>query len=66
MEIDSKKIKIYLAESRMTQATLAKITGIASQNISAIISKGRCSTVTAGKLADGLGVHVSEIMREVC
>lgn len=65
MEIDSKKIKIYLAESRMTQATLAKITGIARQNISAIISKGRCSTVTAGKLADGLGVHVSEIMREV-
>ena len=66
MEINSFKIKILLAERGMTQSDLAKCCGIARQNICAILSKGKCLPLTAGKIAAGLGVHVSEIVKEVC
>lgn len=64
MEINSFKIKILLAERGMTQAKLAELCGVARQNICAILSKGKCNPITAGKIAAGLGVHVSEILKE--
>lgn len=63
MEIDTLKIKILLAERRMTQADLAKKCGIARQNICCVLAKGRCSPITAGKIATGLDVRVSEILK---
>lgn len=66
MEINSLKIKILLAERGMTQAKLAQSCGVARQNICAILAKGKCNPVTAGKIAAGLGVHVSEIIEEGC
>lgn len=64
MNIDSHKIKIVLAELGLSQAKLAEGMGIARQNLSAILAKGRCTTVTAGKIAKCLGVPVSQIVRE--
>lgn len=63
MKIDSYKVKVILANKGMTQAVLAEKCGVARQNISNILSKGRCSPVTAGKNANGLGVSVSEITK---
>ena len=65
MKINSFKIKIILAERGMTQAKLAQLCGVARQNICAILAKGKCNPVTAGKIAAGLGIHVSEILEEV-
>lgn len=64
MDIDSYKIRVILAETGISQAELAVKCGVARQNISTILAKGRCSPRTAGKLAAGLGVHVREIARE--
>jgi DNA-binding XRE family transcriptional regulator len=64
MKINSSRIKIYLAERKITQSKLAELCGLSRQNISTILAKGRCNPVTAGKIADGLGVHVSEIIKE--
>lgn len=64
MKIDVYKIKLLLADLGMTQAKLAEKCGIARQNISSVLAKGRCSPVTAGKIASGLGVYVSEIAKE--
>ena len=64
MRIDSYKVKLILAELGMTQARLAEKCGVARQNISNILSKGKCSPKTAGKIAAGLGVHVSKIAKE--
>lgn len=63
MQISAYKIQLILADVGMTQAKLAEKSGIARQNISNILQKGRCNPVTAGKIASGLGVHVSEITR---
>lgn len=65
MKIRRDKINILLAEQGMTKAELAAITGVSRQNISTIINRGTCEPRTAGKLADGLGVPVSEIIEEV-
>lgn len=65
MKINAKTIKVMLAEKRMTQAQLARVSGVARQNLSLILKKGRCSPITAGKLAAGLGVAVEDILEEV-
>jgi DNA-binding XRE family transcriptional regulator len=64
MKIDKQKILLLLAQRGLTKAALAELAGIARQNISAILERGTCNTVTAGKLAKGLGVPVAEIVKE--
>lgn len=66
MEIDVTKIRIILAQYGITQSELAKRSGISRQNISVILSKGRCRNESAGKIARGLGVHVCEILKGEC
>lgn len=62
MKIDSLRVRLILAECRMTQKELSKRCGISRQNISSILRKGRCSPITAGKIAAGLGVPVHDII----
>lgn len=62
MNISANRIEAILAERRMTKATLAKICGISRQNISTIVRRGTCEPKTAGKLADGLGVPLADIL----
>lgn len=64
MELDTFKIKIMLAERGWSQTKLAEMCGVTRQNISIMLSRGTCYTFTAGKIAAGLGVHVSEIIKD--
>ncbi len=62
MKISANRIETILAERRMTKADLANGCGVSRQNISTIIRRGTCEPKTAGKLAAGLGVAVSDII----
>lgn len=64
MNISTRRIEEILAERDMTKADLSAVCGISRQNVSTIIRRGTCEPRTAGKLAKGLGVPVSEIIRE--
>lgn len=64
MKIDVTKIHIYLAEKDMNQSAFAEKCGISRQNLSSIIQRGTCTAKTAGKLATGLDIHVSELIKE--
>lgn len=64
MKIDVSKIKMFLAERGLTRAAYAELCGISRQNISTILTRGTCEPRTAGKLAKGLGVPVSTIIKE--
>lgn len=64
MKINAHKIKLILAECEMTRADLAEKCGISRQSISTILTRGTCELKTAGKLAKGLGVPLSEIVVE--
>ena len=62
MQIDTQKIMLILAEKGLTKKAFAERSGVSRQNISTILCRGTCEPVTAGKLATGLGVSVSEFM----
>lgn len=64
MYIDSHKVRIFLAERGMSQAELAERCGIARQNVSAILARGRCTPRSIGKIAVALNVSVSAIVKE--
>ena len=62
MNINVAKIEIILAERGMTQKDLSDACGTSRQNINAVLRRGTCEPKTAGKLASGLGVHVTDIL----
>lgn len=62
MRINNERIEAILAEQGITKAVLADRSGISRQNISIITRRGTCEPRTAGKLAAGLCVPVSEII----
>ena len=64
MNISTCKIETMLAERGMTQKNLAVACGMTRQNVSTILRRGTCEPQTAGKLAIGLGVPVSEIIKK--
>lgn len=64
MKINTRKILFIIAEQGLTKAELAERCGIARQYISTIMGRGTCEPATAGKLANGLGVPVAEIVKE--
>ena len=64
MKLNVNKIKLVLAEKGMLLQELAAQSGISRQSVSAVMARGTCSIVTAGKLAEGLGLSVTEIVRE--
>ena len=64
MTINAMRIETLLAERGMTKAGLAENCGISRQNVSTIIRRGTCEPKTAGKLAAGLGVPVTDIIEE--
>lgn len=64
MKINAHKIKLILAEMEMTRSDLAAKCGISRQNISTILTRGTCAPKTAGRLAKGLGVPLTEIVEE--
>ncbi|MBD5130471.1 MAG: helix-turn-helix transcriptional regulator [Ruminococcaceae bacterium] len=64
MTINTTKIDLLKAELRLTNIALAERSGISRQSISTILQRGTCSPINAGKLAAGLGVPVSEIIKK--
>ena len=64
MNLDRRKIEMFLAENGLSKTEFAKRCNISRQNVSTILRRGSCEPITAGKLARGLGVPVSEIIAE--
>ena len=64
MTINTQRLEVMLAERGLTKAALAASCGISRQNVSTIIRRGTCEPRTAGKLAAGLGVPVTDIIKK--
>ncbi len=62
VKLNVQKISCLMADQKLSAMKLAERSGLSQPNISIILGRGRCRPVTAGKLATGLGVPVSEIM----
>ena len=66
MKISKQAVLYLLAERRETMKSLAENIGMKPQNLSLVLNRGSCNPITAAKIAAGLGVHVSEIIKEGC
>lgn len=64
MTINATRIETLLAEKGLTKKALAGCCGISAQNVSTVIRRGTCEPKTAGKLAAGLGVPVTDIIEK--
>lgn len=62
MKISATKIELLMAKKKISVSELAERSGMARQNVSVVKNRGTCMPKTAQKLADGLGVDVTEIM----
>ena len=62
MKINTHKINVLLAKKGLTQTALAELSGMTRQNVCAILNRGTCYPVSAGKIARALGVDVEELL----
>lgn len=62
MRIDRIKLVTELAKRDMTQKRLAELSGVSRQTITYIRGGKSCSDEVGQKIADALGVDVTEIM----
>lgn len=65
MKIDTERINKLLAEKKLSVSEAAEIAGVSMSTLCNIKSgKTACSYKTIGKLADGLGVDLDDIVIE--
>ncbi len=62
MKINKEKIDIELARKKMNIKALAEAYGVSRARMNVILNQREVSTISAGRLADALGVDVTEIM----
>ena len=65
MKIDKKKLEIAMARAKLNRNTLAEKAGMPVPTICNVYNtRGTCKPATAGRIAEALGVDVTEIMKE--
>lgn len=65
MKFDRELVDIAIAQSDVASyRELARRMGCSVQNLSVILKRGSCKPVTAGKIAQALGVSVESIIRK--
>lgn len=62
MKLNREKVDICMARKKMTVINLAKAYGVSHARINVILNQREVSTVSAGRLAEALGVDVTEII----
>lgn len=64
MKLKTCKIKVMLAERKLTYSAFSKLCGISRQGLSNLFKKSTCNFATAGKIAEALSISVLEIIEE--
>lgn len=65
LKLDRTQIDVALANAGVpSYSQLAQRIGCSAQNLSVILNRGRCKPVTAGKIAQALGVPVDSIIKK--
>lgn len=62
MKISREKINIELARNKKTVTALAEAYGVSRARMNVILNQREVSVVSAGRLAEALGVDVTEIL----
>lgn len=64
MKIDKRKLEIAMARAKLNRDTLAEKAGMPIPTVCTVYSRCTCKPATAGRIADALGVDVTEILED--
>ena len=64
MKLNRDKINICMARNKMTVQKLADAYGVSRARMNALLNQREVSIVSAGRMAEALGVDVTEIIEE--
>lgn len=64
MEISKRKIKVLMAKQALTTKALAERMNTQANNLSTILTRQTCRPETAVRIANALGVDVTEITED--
>ncbi len=64
MKINREKINVAMAKQKKTVAQLAEAYGVSRSRMNIILNSQTVTPVTAGRLADALGIDVTEIIED--
>lgn len=64
MKLDKKKLEIAMARAKLNRDTLAVKSGLPHPTVCTVYSRCTCKPATAGRIAEALGVDVTEILAE--
>mgnify|MGYP001103261693 FL=1 len=62
MKVNRDKINVAMARKKMTVGDLADAYGVSRNRINILLNQREVSVVSAGRLAEALGVDVTEIL----
>lgn len=64
MKVDKRKLEIAMARAKLNRDMLAEKAGMPIATVCAVHSRGSCKPATVGRLAEALGVDVTEILAD--
>jgi len=62
MKISRERVNVEMARKKMSVQALANAYGVSRARINVILNQREVSVISAGRLADALGVDVTEII----
>ncbi len=62
MKIDKGKLIVSMARAQLCRSEVAEKAGLSVNTLSGALSRGSCKPATVGKIAQALGVDVTEII----
>ena len=64
MKVDKRKLDIAMARAQLNRGDLAKKAGVPIPTLCNVMQRKTCRPATIGKIADALGVDVTEIIED--
>ena len=64
MKIDKVKLEIAMARAQLNRNTLAEKAKMPIPTVCNVYTRGTCKPATAGRIAEALGVDVTEIIKQ--
>lgn len=62
MKLNKMKLNLSMARAKMNLYDIAEKTGVSKNTISGVFARCSCKPATAGKIAEALGVDITEII----
>lgn len=64
MKINKRKMELSMARAKMNLYDLAEKSSVPINTIATVLSRRSCKPATAGRIAEALGIDVTEILED--